>query len=299
MTIKVSTTDVLTGDTILAATVSDLLTEAGIDVDRFVASSGEARRISSVHEGIADLSVGLAPMLRWAYRSEAAYDGWRQTSMRALVSLSRPAWFALAAPAAAGAGSLADVVAANAIPRVLAYPPDGHSAGWVHTLGALLGTAGARLADLKAAGSFVDPTTEPRIGDEIELVALPYGTPGVDELAWARAHTALDLRPLEVDGLDRVADELGFEVRQLPTGGLLPATTTALYAPRTVVFASERLDDGIATTLVAALHDHRDRLLAEGFLLDPTAAFDPQLGVRYHRAAIAYYRDAGVLPQPA
>lgn len=300
---KIALTSAPTAETVLARTIGGLLRDAGHEIEFFTASSGEARRMSSVHEGVADLSVGVSTMVRWAYRSEAGYDGWRHTSLRLLTALQRPVWFVLAARGDLGPDVLTRGDHQPGL-RMLCYPPDGHSAGWAHLLAETLQEAGTGFDAIRdAGGRLLDVTVQGTTfgRDDVDVVALPYGLPGLDQAAWARATTLLDLQPLAVgEALATVARRYDLGLRPPPVGGSVPAgAPPTLFVPTTFVFASERLADDVAEAVVGVLHDHRDALLAEGYALDPSAAFDPGAGLRYHRAAIGYYRQAGVLPQPA
>lgn len=297
--VKVALTDAQTGDTILARRICRLLDDAGLEVDEFHSSSGEARRLSSVHEGVADLSVGLSVMVRWAYRSEAAYDSWRHTSLRALVALDRPVWFTAATRADHPADLLERFRTDRRALSVLCYPPDGHSAGWAFLLNELLRASSIDLGDIRRAGGrLIDPTEDVWSPEEVDIVVLPYGAPGVDERAWARLWSH-GLQPLHWgETTERVARRHELEVRPLPEGGLVPdGSPPALYFPRTLVFASERMADDEARKIISVLHESRDSLHAAGYSLDPTRAFDPAAGLRYHRAAIGFYREAGMLPE--
>ncbi len=303
MSVRIATTEHPTGDTILARTVGRLLRDAGEEVEYFAASSGEARRVASVHEGVADMSVGPTHVVRWAYRSEAAYDSWRHTSFRVLAVLQRPLWFALAARPEL-AGRLGEVFERERPSlRVLCYPPDGQAAGWVHLTNELLRTQGLDLSTIRAAGGgCLDPTRDGvEVGaGEVDLVALPYGAPGLELTAWARA-TGPHLAPLDLgEGTAQVAARHGMRTRPLPEGSLPPqGELPMLYLPTTLVFASERMSDGLAHRIVSTLHDARAELLVDGYTLDPALAVDTRLGVPFHRAAIAYYRETGVLPPPS
>lgn len=297
---KLSVSRTPTGDLHLSRAILAILRNADLDVDVFNPAGGEARQIASVHEGLADLGVGLAEWVRWAYRSEAAYDGWRHTSLRALAVVRQPLWLMVAARWDLRARSLGEL--GETPLRVLTYPPSGHSAGWSFLTDAVFAEYGLSFGDIKAAGGrFVDCTADDpglRRGD-VDVVALPYGlVPGAVGRAWSLAAATTDLRPIDVsEGAQRVAQRYGLEVGAVPGGGIIDAGgLQTLYLPRTVIFASERLDDEAAEQVVTALVDGRERLADAGFTLDPTRAFQPDIGVRYHRAALAYYKQAGLLP---
>ena len=300
---KLSVSRTPTGDLYLSRAILTILRDAGLTVDVFNPAAGEARQIASVHEGLADLGVGLAEWVRWAFRSEAAYDGWRHTSLRPLAVVRQPLWLTFAARFGLQFNQLSDL--AGTPLRVLTYPPSGHSAGWSYLIDEALTENGLSFADIKRAGGrFIDCTRDdPALhrGD-IDLVALPYGLiPGAVGKAWALAAATTDLRIVSLpETVQRLASRYGLATRPLPAGGVLdPPPVPSLYLPRTVIFASERLDDEDATRVLTALMERRDVLADAGFQLDPPTAFAPDLGVRYHRAAMAYYKEAGLLPQPA
>lgn len=297
---KLSVSRTPTGDLYLSRAILGLLRQANLQVDVFNPAGGEARQIASVHEGLADLGVGLAEWVRWAYRSEAAYDGWRHTSLRALAVVRQPLWLVVAARWDLRAGSLSE---ARDMPlRVLTYPPSGHSAGWSFLTDAVFAEYGLSFGDIKAAGGrFVDCTQDDpglRRGD-VDIVALPAGlVPGAVGRAWSLAAAATDLRVIDVSaGAASVAQRYGLDVQTVPGGGIVDAAgLQTLYLPKTVIFASERLEDADAEQVLSALVDGRDRLADAGFTLDPTRAFEPAIGVRYHRAALSYYKQQGLLP---
>ena len=300
---KLSVSRTPSGDLHLSRAILAILRDAGLEVGVFNPAGGEARQIASVHEGLADLGVGLAEWVRWAYRSEAAYDGWRHTSLRALAVVRQPLWLVVAARWDLRARSLSDLRETPL--RVLTYPPSGHSAGWSFLIDEVFAEYGVSFRDIKAAGGrFVDCTADDpglRRGD-VDVVALPSGlVPGAVGRAWAMAAATTDLRVIDVSaGVERVAQRYDLEVRTAPGGGIVDAAgLQALYLPRTVIFASERLEDAAAEQVVTALVDGRERLGDAGFTLDPTRAFQPDIGVRYHRAALSYYKQAGLLPDRA
>ena len=299
---KLSVSRTPTGDLYLSRAILTILRDADLTVDVFNPAAGEARQIASVHEGLADLGVGLAEWVRWAYRSEAAYDGWRHTSLRALAVVRQPLWLVLASRWDLRFSELSDL--ASTPLRVLTYPPSGHSAGWSYLIDQALTDNGLSFAAIKRAGGrFVDCTRDdPALyrGD-IDLVALPYGlVPGAVGRAWSRAAAMTDLRILPLpDTVQRLASEYGLATRPMPAGGVLDAPPVpSLYLPRTVIFGSERLDDEDATRVLTALIERRDLLADAGFQLDPPTAFAPDIGIRYHRAAMAFYKNAGLLPPP-
>lgn len=299
---KLSVSRTPTGDLYLSRAILTVLRDADLSVEVFNPAAGEARQIASVHEGLADLGVGLVEWVRWAYRSEAAYDGWRHTSLRALAVVRQPLWLVVAARWDLRFNELSDL--AGAPLRVLTYPPSGHSAGWSYLIDQVFTDNGLPLADIKRAGGrFIDCTSDdPALhrGD-IDLVALPYGlVPGAVGRAWSLAAATTDLRVLPLtDTMQRVASRYGMATRPLPAAGLLDAPAIpSLYLPRTVIFGSERLADEDATRVLTALVEQRDVLADAGFQLDSPTAFAPDIGVRYHRAAMAFYKEAGLLPQP-
>ncbi|MGH3499498.1 MAG: TAXI family TRAP transporter solute-binding subunit [Nocardioidaceae bacterium] len=287
----------------LTAVVTDVLRSAGQEVDAFDAAGGEARDIAAVHEGMADLGVGVADWVSWAYRARAAYEGWRHTSLRALVDVWQPQWLGIAVEAQSSVRTLREAGEQRSAVRLVTHPKSGYSAGWSHLVEEVFRGHGFELRDVAGdGGQIVDGASfdwQPAEDDGFDLLALAYGPQlGAVGTTWAQAGAHADLRFLVVDDevMTAVAERHGLRTRPLPTGGLVEVPTGArsLYLPRFCVYASERLQDAEAQAIVGTLHDHRDQLLAAGFFLDPLRAFSTDGGLRLHRGALAYSREMGL-----
>jgi TRAP-type uncharacterized transport system substrate-binding protein len=243
---------------------------------------------------MADLSVGMAETVRWTYRAEGAYDGWRHTSLRALAALQYSQWLGIAARWECGIRTLEDLRSAENL-RLLAPLPGGASATWSFIVGRVLGAHGASPGDLARRGWRVEDisnaSTRMRDADFDVLVA-PIGAPGsLHARTWQAASTLTNLRFLALP--DTLLTSLSSEY-DLHAGTLSPEYLRGIEAPIAtvgftdwLVVASERLEDDVAVALYRAFEARRQALLPLHASLDPLRSFD-ELGVPVHRAVKRY-----------
>lgn len=279
----------------LAAVLRRLAGERGVDLVSKQFDGGEARRVGSIHEGMAEVSIALEETVRWAYRAESAYDGWRHTSFRLVAGIEQVQWLAVAAREDARVASLADLGEARDL-RVLTYVPGGESATWAYLAGELLRAHGVdparhRLFDVERERARIRRL-------DFDLLVAPLGPfRGWRGSLWHEASTLAPLRflPLEDAALDRLEQEHGLR------RGLLPAEYLAgvdepvqtLRFDRWLVVASERLEDEAALTLAAALDRGRERLAPLHAFHDPRRPL-LDVGVPVHRAVRTARTDAGL-----
>lgn len=286
----------------LALLIARLAGEAGVPVTPIRMAGGEARAIAGVHEGMAEVGVNLAQSVRWAYRAQAAYDGWRHTSLRALGSIWQPHWLAVAVRWELGVTDLHEIAQRRPPLRVLAHLPDGPATTWSFLTARLLGAYGltfsdvtdwgGRLADCASAAG----TVAAQQGD-FDLLVAPLGAvAGPAAQLWHAASQAVDLRFLTLEDTvaGRFAQEFGVASRTLPEGivrGVGPGMHT-VYLPRLLLYASERMEGATARMLFDAVAGGRDLLVDEHAQFDAAHALDdppipPHPGVREGAAAKA------------
>ncbi len=264
--------------------------QAGIALEQKRFDGGEARRVASVHEGMSDVSVALAETVRWTYRAESAYDGWRHTSLRALAAIYHTQWLGVAARWETGVGSLADLAAARNL-RLIAPLPGGESATWTFVANRALAAHGVRVEDLAGRGWRVEDIAKgpSRVRNlDFDVLIAPLGPIGsVHASLWQEASVLANLRflPLSDASLDRLGSEYGLQRAELPGNYLrgVDAPVATIGFKRWVVFASERLEDPVALTLTRALEEQRLSLLPLHAALDPLQSLD-DLGMPVHRA---------------
>lgn len=289
----------------LGAAVIRLAAAAGIALQPKRFDGGEARRVASVHEGMADVSVALAETLGWTYRAESAYDGWRHTSLRALAAVQHQQWLGVAARWEAGIGSLGELGTARNL-RLLAPLRGGESATWSFIAEEVLAAHGAMPADLAQRGWRVEDIAKAaaRIrGLDFDVLIAPLGPPGsLHAQLWHEASALGNLRllPLSDPLLDRLHAEHGLAPAALPAHYLRgqEAPMTTIGFGRWIVFVSERLEDEIAVRLSRALEDGRLSLLALHASLDPLRPLD-DLRVPVHRAVRRDRERRGIAPASA
>jgi TRAP-type uncharacterized transport system substrate-binding protein len=277
-------------EALLAHAVIRIAQTAGISLEPKHFDGGEARRVASVHEGMSEVSLALAETVRWTYRAEGAYDGWRHTSLRALAAIYQPVWLGIASRWESGIASLEDLAEARNL-RLLAPLRGGESATWSFVAEQVLGAHGARPAELVKRGWRVEDIAKAgarvRTAD-FDVIAAPIGAPcSMHAQLWQEASVRGNLRFLAVgDQLrDRLASEPGLRCGAIPPNYLrgLDASLQTITFDRWVIFASERLEDDVAVRLSRALEEGRRSLLPLHAFLDPLASFD-DVGVPVHRA---------------
>lgn len=251
----------------LARVVAALATAGGVPVSLARMAGGEARAIAGVHEGMAELGLNLAPAVRWAYRAEGAYDGWRHTSLRALATLWAPQWLAVAARWGLRVTSLEQLAERRLPVRAAVHMPGGPATTWSYLTGRLLAAHGLSLAQLEEAGGRVDDVAE---NGEFDLVIAPLGAAAGPAADLWRGATGMRFLPLGDAAATRLERDLGLTTRALPEGAApgLAAGVSALWLPRLLLYASERLEEEPARALLAALEAGREDLAAEQAFLD-------------------------------
>lgn len=286
----------------LAAAVKRLAAEAGIELEAKHFDGGEARRVASIHEGMAEIGLALVETAGWAYRAEGAYDGWRHTSLRAIAAIDQPQWLGVAARWESRVGSLDDLAEARDL-RLLAPLPGGDSASWTFLAGELLAAHGARPAQLAERGWRVDDlaAARTRVRElDFDVLIAPIGPfRGAQAQLWHEASTLANLRflPLTEPTLDRLESEHGVHRSLLPADYLRGVDTRVptIRCDRWVVLASERLEDEPAVALSRALEDRRERLLPLHASLDPRRPLD-DVRIPVHRAVLKDRRARGLAP---
>lgn len=274
----------------LARVVAQLACAAGVPLELTRMAGGEARAIAGVHEGMAEIGLNLAESVRWAYRAEAAYEGWRHTSLRALGSIWKPQWLLVATRSELDVKTLAQLAEQRPALRALVHLPGGPATTWAFLTNRLLTAHGLTLADLLAWGGrtsdCVADLAAAREGD-FDLIIAPYGAhAGPAGELWQAASTAASLRFLGLT--DTVAEDFkrdfGIASRVLAEGALpgVGEGMRALWFPRYLLYTSERLEARTARAIVEALAAGREELLAEYAFFDVAHALD-DAPIRPHR----------------
>ncbi|MCC7485681.1 MAG: hypothetical protein IT529_11935 [Burkholderiales bacterium] len=274
----------------LCAFAGEAAAAAGIALERKRFDGGEARRVASVHEGMADVSVALAETVRWTYRAQGAYDGWRHTSLRALAAIHHAQWLGVAARWEAGIGSLADLGAARDL-RLSAPLPGGESATWAFAAGQALAAHGVRVGELAERGWRVEDLAKgaARVRSlDFDVLIAPLGPVGSTHASlWQEASVLANLRflPLSDAALERIHSDHGLPRATLPAGTLrgVDAPVPTVGFQRWTVFVSERLEDRVALALARALEERRAALVPLHAALDPLCSLE-DLGLPVHRA---------------
>ena len=292
-----------TAEAYLAGAVIKIAQEAGISLEPKRFDGGEARRVASVHEGMSEMSLALAETVRWTYRAEAAYDGWRHTSLRALAALYHPLWLGVAARWESGVASLDDLGRARNL-RLLAPLRGGESATWAFVAEQLLAAHGAAPRELLSRGCRVEDLARAgaRAGTlDFDVMIGSLGAPGsVYARLWHETSMRANLRFLPLgDALrERLASEYGLRSGLVPANYLrgIDAMLPTIMFDRWLVFSSERLGDDVAVKLTRALEENRQRFVPLHAFLDPLASYD-DIRVPVHRA-VRKDREARRLPPP-
>ena len=279
-----------TPEAYLAQAVIEVAQEAGIALTAKRFDGGEARRVASVHEGMSEFSLALAETVRWTYRAEGAYDGWRHTSLRALAALYHPIWLGVAARWESGVSSLEDLARARNL-RLLAPLRGGESATWSFVAQQVLATHGAAPAQLLDRGCRVEDIAKAgaRVTTlDFDIIVAPLGaSASAADRMWQEAALRANLRflPLPAALKDRLGSEYALRCGSIPANFLrgIEAPLPAIMFERWLIFSSERLEDDVAVNFARALEQKRRHLVPLHAFLDPLASFD-DAGVPVHRA---------------
>ena len=274
----------------LCSFVREAAAAAGIALEPKRFDGGEARRVASVHEGMSEVSVALAETVRWTYRAQSAYEGWRHTSLRALAAIHHAQWLGVAARWETGIASLADLDTSRNL-RLIAPLPGGESATWTFVAKEALAAHGVRVSALAERGWRVEDLAKgaARVRNlDFDVLIAPLGPVGsVHASLWQEASVLANLRflPLSDMALDRFRSDHGLLRTALPAGYLrgVDAPVPTVGFERWTVFASERLEDPVALALAHALEERRASLLPLHAALDPLRSLD-DLGLPVHRA---------------
>ena len=245
-----------------AAVLRRLAAGVGVDIQSKRFDGGEARRVASIHEGMAELCIAPEETMRWAYRAEAAYDGWRHTSFRLLAGIEQAQWLAVAARADLHLQSLEELAQARGL-RVLTYVPGGESATWSFVVGELLAAVGAGDENVRLLDLELERTRIRRL--DFDLIVAPFGPfRGWRSAVWqeAAALTPLRFLPLPEAALARLEGH-GLRRMRLPADELpgIEEPVETIGLDRWLVVASERLEDETALALTRALDEGRSRLV--------------------------------------
>lgn len=275
----------------LSEVLIEIAAGAGIRLEgKAFDGGGEARRIASVHEGMAEVSLAMAETARWTYRAEGAYDGWRHTSLRALSAFQYPQWLGIAARWESGIGTLDDLRAARNM-RLIAPLAGGASATWSFIAERVLSASGAKTAELVERGWRTEDlaNAQQRVehGD-FDLLVAPLGAPGsLYAHVWHTASIVANLRFLAMPDtlLAEFESQYGLHRAALPARYVRGVETplSTLFFPDWVIVASERLEDEVAMALSRAFEARRDALLPLHASLDPLRSLDG-FGLPVHRA---------------
>jgi TRAP-type uncharacterized transport system substrate-binding protein len=291
-----------TPEAYLAQAVIRIAQTAGITLEPKRFDGGEARRVASVHEGMSEVSIALAETLRWTYRAEGAYDGWRHTSLRTLAAIYHPLWLGIAARWESGIAKLEDLASARNL-RLLAPLRGGESATWSFVADQVLAAHGAppaelikrdwRVEDIAKAGARVRNL-------DFDVIVAPLGAPGsVHAQLWHEASVRGNLRFLPIDDplRDRLASDAGVRCGAVPANYLrgLDASVQTVAFDRWMIFASERLEDDVAIGLARALENGRQSLVPLHAFLDATASLE-DARVPVHRAVLKDRQERGLTP---
>ncbi|MHB8468201.1 MAG: TAXI family TRAP transporter solute-binding subunit [Gaiellaceae bacterium] len=300
--LRIATPGAGTPEWYIAAAVKRLAADAGIELEPKHFDGGEARRVASVHEGMAEVALALVETAGWAYRAESAYDGWRHTSLRAIAAIEQTQWLGVAARWESRVGSLDELAEARSL-RLHTPLPGGDSASWTFLAGETLAAHGARPAQLEERGWRVEDvgSARARVRElDFDVLVAPIGPfRGAQARLWQEASVLADLRflPLPEPTLERLESQHGVRRGLLPAGYLRGADTPVptICCDRWVVFASERLEDEVAVALSRGLEDRRERLIALHASLDPLRPLD-DVRIPVHRAVLRDRRDRGLAP---
>jgi TRAP-type uncharacterized transport system substrate-binding protein len=285
----------------LGLAVAEAAGRAGVDLQcRSFDGGGEARRIASVHEGMAEVSVGMAETVRWTYRAEGAYDGWRHTSLRALGVLQYVQWLGIAARWEAGIGTLEEL-RDERNKRLLAPLPGGRSATWSFITGRILSACGATAGQLDAHGWRVEDLADAQARVEtadFDVLIAPLGAPGsAYARIWDSAAIKSNLRFISLPHklLGSLTSDYGINGGAVPAQYLrgidVPLSTLAFS--EWVVVASERLEDEIALSIANALDEHRELFLPLHAWVARPRTLD-SLGLPLHRAVKRRLQEEGI-----
>lgn len=269
----------------LSALVRRLGETAGLPIESKRFDGGEPRRVAAIHEGMAELCVSLEETVRWAYRAESAYEGWRHTSFRLLAGIEQTQWLAVAARRDARIGSLADLADARDV-RVLSHVRGGEETTWAFLVEELLRAHGAAPERLRLVPLEEERSRVRRL--DFDLLIAPHGPfRGWRSTIWHEASTLAPLRflPLDDDALAHLEREHGVRRGELPAGALagVEEPVPTLRFDRWFLFGSERLAEDDALALARVLEEGRERLLPLHASHDPRRPL-LDVGVPVHRA---------------
>jgi TRAP-type uncharacterized transport system substrate-binding protein len=277
--------------------VKQVARDVGIDI-RIRRFPTEPRQVAAVHEGMADLSVSVSEAAGWAYRAEAAYEGWRHTSLRAIASFFQPQWLLWAVRWEAGLISLDQLAERKAPLRVVTFAPSGMSATWAFVTSQVLDKYEIAWKNVPGwGGRLWNPFDDERVVREghFDMIVLPAGPPfGRLARLWQQASALHNLRYLQVrtDYLDALTRDHGLEASNLPLD-LFPGVelgVPSLYFPNFVLYASERLEDEQAYELARLLNENIATLRRYNVAFDAALALE-RTGCPPHPGALAYYRE--------
>jgi TRAP-type uncharacterized transport system substrate-binding protein len=250
---------------------------------------------------MAEVSVGMAETLRWTYRAEGAYDGWRHTSLRALGVLQYVQWLGIAARWEAGIGTLEEL-RDRRNKRLLAPLPGGRSATWSFITRLILSASAATAEHLDSRGWRIEDLTAAQArldAADFDVLIAPLGAPGsAYARIWETAAMTSNLRFISLPHklLGSLTSEYGIREGAVPAEYLrgmdAPLSTLAFY--EWVVVASERLEDEIAVRIANALDEHRDVFLPLHAWVARPRALD-SLGLPLHRAVKRRLQEEGSL----
>lgn len=300
--LRIATAEAGTPEWYLAAAVKRLAGEAGIELEPKRFEGGEARRVASVHEGMAEIGIALVETAGWAYRAESAYDGWRHTSLRALAAIEQTQWLGVAARWEARVGSLEELAEARRL-RLLVPLPGGDSASWTFLAAEALAAHGARPAQLAELGWRVEDVSAAgrRVRAlDFDVLVAPIGPyRGAQARLWQEASALASLRflPLSERALGRLESEHGVGRGSLPADYLrgVDEPVPTIRFDRWLVFASERLEDEVAVAVARALEAGRSQLAPLHASLDPLRPLD-DVRIPVHRAVVRDRRERGLAP---
>lgn len=276
---------------------------AGLEIELEMQSfPSESRQLASVHEGYADVSVNVSDFVRWAFNGEAAFDGPRHTSLRAIASVFLPQWMAIGTRWEARLTSLDQITGRDEPLRFFTYRKDEPWTGFSFVVDRLVQAHGFTLSGIEAAGGRVwsqrTPGQVTREGNFDVAIAPANGRYGLGGRSWMEAAMLHNLRYVSVHQqvLRQLTSELGIEASTMPRGLLrgVDEPVWTLCFPNYTIYASERLEDNTAYGLARALDRDPDRFAERNVVYAPSRAAE-RTGCPLHPGAERYYRERGYL----